>query len=717
MLREARNHHHHQSRSDAGVVSPSTLAFLLGDNAFIIVLSALLGLTLALAYLQWTAPVFAARARLEIAGNESILNDFQKQNAATEDVASAQILKTVEQTIASNAVLARVVAANRLADDPELSGAGLDPAEGALIERFRHHIDVNLIRGTRLIGLEVTANNPDKAARWLQSILDAFFSQGRESSRRQSTSNRAFLLAEAERLAQNLHDSELRLQQYREKYDAMAIADRQNLVIDQLRHLHAQLSDARNARLTLEPEQAQVQAALDSGSLTELMNLQAIATRSEVAELRQKLDVLNNQVAAYALPYGENHPVLQQARRQRDETADALKSTVDVVAASILHNYQAARKTEELLEKELQHQEQTAVELDRVSIPYHALERELQSDTALHAQVLARLKQSDLVQNLVAEQNFSDSFVHVIDTPFASAKPVRPVWHLVLAGGLIGGAAIGLLLAVLRHLFDDSVPSVDAAEACLGVPALAVVPRSRLLRFRGGRYDLPGPGVAEAEPFRLLRTTLALREDGASQRTMLFTSAVPGEGKTCCSVNYAAALAQSGLRTLLIDGDLRRPKLRTALQRTGVKFSFADCLTDPARLGSAIDTTSQTNLFLLGNPHGTARAAELLAGDNLRLVLEKCGELFDRIVIDTAPVAVVSDALCFARYVPTICLVVRAGHTPRRLVLRARNLITEVAGRPLTGVVLNQIRRDRAASYGYYLAHRYPSNLAMPASS
>jgi len=227
---------------------------------------------------------------------------------------------------------------------------------------------------------------------------------------------------------------------------------------------------------------------------------------------------------------------------------------------------------------------------------------------------------------------------------------------------------------------------------------------------------VPAPGDTDGEAFRLLRTTLALRENGGGARTILFTSACPGEGKTCCSINYAAALAQSGQRTLLIDGDLRRPKLRTAFERHGGKSSFIDCLGDPTRLGSAIDATGQKNLFLLGNPHGTARAAELLAGDNLRMVLEQCAELFDHIVIDTAPVAVVSDALCFARYVPTICLVVRAGHTPRRLVRRARTLITEVAGRPLAGVVLNQIRRDRAANYGYYLADRYAHNLAVPAS-
>ncbi len=704
-----------QKPKDQGTVSLSTLTFLLWDNAFIIALSALLGLAAALAYLQWMPPVYAAQARVEIAGNDTILSEFQRQ--AAEDVSSAPLLKTVEQTIASNAVLARVIAANHLDTDPELAPPTADNTEPAIIERLRRRVSANLVRGTRLITVEVDASSPEKATRWLQSLLDTFFAQAQEDRRKQSGTARRFLVAEADRLAVKLHESELRLQQYREKYDAMAIAERQNLVIEQLRHLHAQLSDARNTRLALAAEQTQVKAALDSGQLDGLLNLQRIATRQEIIDLRKQLDVLAAQAATYALPYGENHPVLQQARRQRDEAAATLASTARSVAESILNNYQAALTTENLLQQELAKQEQTAVELDRVAIPYHALERDLQSDTALHAQVLARLKETDVTQNLMAQPNFSDNYVHLVDAPFATYEPIRPLWSLALAVGFLGGSIIGVGLAALRCAFDDSVPSVDVAEACLGVTALAVVPHSRQLGFRRGRLRPPAPGTPDTESFRLLRTALSMREDIPDRRLVMFTSACPGEGKTCCAINYAAVVAQSGMRTLLIDGDLRRPKLRSAFERYVGRTSLAECLVDPGLLGSAIDATDHPNLFLLANPEGTPRAAELLAGDNLRLLLEKCSGLFDRIIIDTAPVAVVSDALCFARYVPAIFLVVHAGHTPRRLVRRAHTLITEVAGRPLAGVVLNRIRRDRAANYGYYVPSRYSAHLAsVPAS-
>lgn len=714
MAGESKNHYENRNQKsrDAGSVSPATLIFLLWDNAFLILLSVLLGLTAALGYWQWTAATYAARARLEIASAQNVLPDFQKQNS--EDVTAATLLKTVEQTIASNSVLSRVIDDNHLDEDPELVPAEAGDNKAVALENLRHHVSVNLVRGTRLIMVEMTASSPEKAQRWLQSLLDSFFAETQATRRKQSGSARQFLISESERLSKRLHDGELRLQQYREKYDAMAISERQNLVIDQLRHLHAQLSDARNTRLSLEAEQIQVKAAMASGRLEDLLNLKGIATRPEVVDLRKQLDTQNAQLAAYALPYGENHPVLQQARRQRDETAATLETTVHSVAESLLSNYQAAKSTEDLLQQELTRQEQTAVELDRIAIPYHALERDLQSDTTLHAQILGRLKETDVTQNLMDQPTFSDSYVHLVDAPYAISEPVKPLWYLAFAMGIAGGAAVGLVLAVLRCLFDDSLSSVDAAESCLGMTALAVVPRSRHLGFRRGRVNPPGPGAADNEAFRLLRTALSLRESNSSpeRKVVMFTSACPGEGKTCCAINYATVVAQSGKRTLLIDGDLRRPKLRSAFERYVKRTSFSECLANPQLLGSAIDATNQPNLYLLSNPEGTARATELLGSDNLGTLLEECSKLFDRIVIDTAPVGVVSDALCFARFVPTIFLVVHAGRTSRRLVKRAQVLITEVAGRPLAGVILNQIRRDRASNYGYYVAGRYPTSMA-----
>jgi len=685
---------------DGGTLDPWNLVYFFQDHAFVMVLSTLLGLTVSLAYLWWAPRVYSSRAVLEVAGDDRTFGDFNRQPAT--DAGSASLLKTVEQTIASPAVLGRVVAAHRLAEDPAFApgGEALSPTKAITLLGAR--VSVNLIRGTRLIAVEVEDPSPGRARMLTQSLLDEFFAQNQENRRNSSAAAREFLTAEARRIGEKLNDSEQRLQRYREQYDAMALADRQNLVIDRLRHLHEQVSDARSARLTLESERNQVATALDSGHPAELLNLQSIAGRTEVIDLRKQLDANVSIIAMHAGRYRDKHPIMLQAKRQQAEIQTLLDNAARSAAESILRSYEAAKATEDSLQQELARQEKTAVELDRVAITYRELEREVQSDAALYQQLLARTKETDVNESLAAEQKFNNGRIQVVGAPLVPVDPIRPVWKLVLAAGLVGGGALGGGIAMLRRAFDNTVPSVDAAENLLGVNTLVVVPQSKRLRFRHGRANILQPGAPDAEMFRSLRTTLALRQDAAGQRAMMFTSALPGEGKSFCSSNYAMVVAHAGLRTLLIDGDLRRPVLRYAFDRCTDKIGLSACLKDPAQFEAALDDTAIPNLFLLGNSYGTPHSAELLAGGNLARIIELGLARFDRVVIDTAPVAVVSDALLFARHVPSICLVVLAGRTPRRIVHRAGAQLREVAGRPIIGVVLNQIRRDHGAGHHYY---------------
>ncbi|MEJ1973903.1 MAG: GNVR domain-containing protein [Lacunisphaera sp.] len=321
-----------------------------------------------------------------------------------------------------------------------------------------------------------------------------------------------------------------------------------------------------------------------------------------MTELRKQVDTLSGQAAALALPYGDNHPILQQARRQRDEATAMLDQTAHSVAVSILSNYAAAKVTEDLLQKELERQEKTAVELDRIAIPYHALERDVQSDTALHAQILARVKETDVTQNLVAQSNFSDNYVHLIDAPFATSEPVRPVWYLALAAGLAGGGVIGVGLAALRLVFDDSVPSVDAAEACLGRARAGRGAALAPAWFPSRPSPPAGPGHNRhgGVPAPAHRAVDARRHRGPAVRHVY--QRLPRRGQTCCAINYAAVVAQSGMRTLLIDGDLRRPKLRSAFERYVRKTTLSECLADPSLVESAIDGTDHPNLFSSPTP-------------------------------------------------------------------------------------------------------------------
>jgi capsular exopolysaccharide synthesis family protein len=222
------------------------------------------------------------------------------------------------------------------------------------------------------------------------------------------------------------------------------------------------------------------------------------------------------------------------------------------------------------------------------------------------------------------------------------------------------------------------------------------------------------PKTPEAEAFRSLRTALTLLRTDEERKSVLFTSAVPGEGKSYCSTNYATAIAQQGFRTLLIDGDLRRPRLRRVFAKSSRQPGLSDCLHDPRLFPQTVHATTVPNLFVVGDPRGTHRGLELMGRENLQLVLQLAYGGFDRVVIDTAPLTAVSDALYFAQHVSTVCLVIHAGRTPRRTVRRACKLLAEVAKKTPAGVVLNQIRGGRASRYYYYSDSEYYVRGAAP---
>ena len=291
---------------------------------------------------------------------------------------------------------------------------------------------------------------------------------------------------------------------------------------------------------------------------------------------------------------------------------------------------------------------------------------------------------------------------------------------------------------------------MDQAENTIGLPVFAAVPEttdegrvSRLKRkskraFGSSNYRVvvETPESPAAEAFRNLRAALALLGPEAERKVSLFTSAVPNEGKSFSSANYSLALAQQGYRVLLIDGDLRRPTMHKIFRFPSVKNNSAensepgviDCLLGEADIASAarhipageiqivdenvavtgsIHTATGGQLSVLAGGRRSPNPAEILAGPFFGRMIAEAGTLFDRVVIDSAPILAVSDTLLMTPHVQTLCIVVRAAKTPRQAVRRAVSLLAKSGIRP-AGLVLNRLRRSHGVGYYYhYSSHGY----------
>jgi polysaccharide biosynthesis transport protein len=663
------------------------LYHLLLSKAWLIILLVVLSLSAAIIYLIRTPKIYESRAVIQVDQEAQKFVNTQNNSGNEEEFKSVEELTTIAQTLMSDTVLLRVIKANELDKDPLFAPPKKDGSaylDSELVGRFKRKVTVGLRRGTRLIDVSVQDTDPKRAQQLAQSMVTEFISQIFDQKFSVSKAANDFLIQEADRLKEKLHKSEQALQQYREDHHAVSLEDKQNIIVEKLKELNLKVTQAKSERLKLEADVAIIKQG-KANTPEKLLMLPSVAALPVVSELRRELA---DKESRY------------KAESQLSGLQESLNRTLVNVGNMVIKSYEAAKSTEAMLTTALQEQEQAALELNKIAIPYNVLEREVESDRALYESILTGMKQTNLNQGLGQKFN-----IRVIEAPLVSATPVKPRKLMILALAILGGFVAGNALVIGIAMADSSIRNVNQVEEVLGLPVLTLVPRSKRRHLDKEPVLTARPGSHEAEAFRSLRTALSFLGNQKDSKAVLFTSANPGEGKTYCSLNCGAALAQLGLRTLLIDADLRRPNLTKALLAGSRGPGLSACLTGNATFMDCCRPTSTENLFILGAGERVSNPAELLASGDLVGLLKEAMLYFDRVVIDSAPVNAVSDTQLIAKEIESVCLVIRAGKTPRRAIVRACGLLERATHNP-DAVVLNRV--ERRSRDDYYFA-RYAS--------
>jgi len=293
----------------------------------------------------------------------------------------------------------------------------------------------------------------------------------------------------------------------------------------------------------------------------------------------------------------------------------------------------------------------------------------------------------------------------------------------------VGGLVLGSGLVLGWQALDTAVRTVDQAEKVLRLPVLTAIPReknvTKSLAQQGGALQvLRKPNGAVAEAFRSLRATLMLLGRASERKIFAVTSAMPGEGKTFTSCNLAVIFAQQGLKTILIDADLRRPAVEPLLFDTRDTAGLAELGSGQLPLDEVIRGTDVPNLSCITAGGRAPNPAELLGQEWFGELLKELARRFDRVVVDTAPVNAVSDTLVIVKYIQTVCLVVDSAKTPRKAIKRALEQL-ERSEAPIAGIVLNRLPPGGGIGYYYhYSSHKgygrdgvYGAGTAAPAKA
>jgi polysaccharide biosynthesis transport protein len=660
---------------------------LLLSKAWVIILVMILILFAAIAYLITTPKIYESRAVIEVAQETPKVNNIQDFNDGAADK-SPEVLKTVEQALLSETLLLRVVKANGLDKDPSFAPPKKDGSaylDTELVGRFERKVNVKVRRSTRLIDVTLGDTDPQRAKQLAESLVREFVNQSFEQELGLSETASDYLRVEADRLKQKLQNAEQAVQNFREQYNAVSLEDKQNIIVEKLKDLNLKVTEAKEERLKLESDVATIKQG-KAKTPEELLMLPSVAALPVVAALRQELADRESRFKAEGQLKG-----LQQS----------LNRTLINASNMVIKSYEAAKSTEAKLMAALEEQEQSALELNKIAVPYNALVREVETDRALYESVLTRMKVTNVAKGIWANN------ISLIESPFVPVKPAKPRKMLILALALVGGGVLGCGLVVFSDMGDHTIRSVDQAENISGLAVLTSVPESKRKDLDKVSVLTSDPASYEAEAFRSLRTALSFLGPGKDRKTVLFTSANPAEGKSYCSFNYAVALAHTGLRTLLIDADLRRPNLSKVVLGDTKGRGLTDCLNGRASLVDCCKSTGIENLSILPAGERASKPAELLASCDFAALLMEAELHFDRIVLDSAPVNAVSDTQLIAKDIQSVCFVVRAVKTPQRAIVRACSLLAQTGSHP-DGIVFNRMpRRSRDRYYFSEYAGQY----------
>lgn len=692
--------HHPPGGSDPAIqLDFRALYYSLRERAWLVALCLLVAGTGAFAYLKRAPRIFEAQVVLQVEQEEQkILNIEQVQS---ENLQTLELVKTIEQTLQNRALLERVFDALKLAENKKFNdpSASPRPTREELLKEFEEMVSVKLRRGTRLIDIRVEHTDPALTAAMANTLVREYLRMNFEQNVATSEVANEFLSTEAKRLKARLLQSEHALQAYKEQTKSASLEERQNVVVEKLKEISQKVTAAKGTRIEKE---AEYQQARQLGQNAEaLMVLKAVANDPSVQEIRSNVAKAESELATVKQRYRDKHPRYLQAASSLEEWKAALNKAILNVPATIKSAYESARVAEEALDRALKEQESAAIELNKLALEFNTLAREVDSDRALYEAVQKRIKETAVTKEL------KPSKVRVIQEAFVPEKPVKPrpikIALLAACAGLAGG--IGLI--VLLNALDRSLKTVDEAEHYLDLPVLSTVPKLTGNNPNAEQRRLimaEETNSPEAEAFRTLRTSLGMLGRKEDRRVFLFTSAIPAEGKTFCSMNYGAALAQQGLRTVVIDCDLRRPMVEKSLARSNHRgFGVTDFLTGQKPLDAVLFPTQVENLFYIPAGSHCPNPAELLSKTGIDGLIDEALLQFDRVIVDSPPIHAVSDTLLILNRVQTVCLVMKARRTARNAVRRAAQMLLE-ADAPLAGVVMNQMPRSRSGGYydSYY---------------
>jgi capsular exopolysaccharide synthesis family protein len=568
-------------------------------------------------------------------------------------------------------------------------------AISGMANRILGGLTVTPIKNSRLVDLKFRSPDPQFAAVVANEIANQYILQALEFRRSATSQASDFLSTRLEEQRQLVEESERRLQEYKERNNAGSVDDKQNIVVQKLNAINAELVQARIERMDRE---ATYNTLLEMQQKGQSLDAFPAVMGSEIVK-RLQADIAGKETerARMSTTFGPAYQPMKDLSRQIDALRTQLTSEINKVVTSIQAEFLAAKAKEDGLARSLNAQQQESLGLDRKMLDYAALERDASSNRQLYETLLLRTKETGAVGE------YRGSNIQVLDKAEVPSAPVLPRTERDLMVAMMGGLMLAFGLVFVFEYFDSRIKTPDELKNHLQLPFLGMIPAFSGIDH-GGEAPLLHSDAPPAfsESIRAIRTAVLFSSPDESARSIVITSTGPHEGKTVVSSSLAITLAQAGQRVVVVDADMRRPRMHEALGRSQ-EPGLSNVLVGESTLSDATRPTTIQNLSLLAAGHIPPNPAELLGSKKYLLLIDELKQRFDWVIIDAPPVMPVTDAAVVANTAGGVVFVVGAEMTPRQNAAAAIEQLRGANAR-FIGAVLNRVNIQR---HSYYYAPYY----------
>ncbi len=626
--------------------------------------------------------------------------------------ANREFYETQYRIMASKDMSQRVVDRLALASDPNYPAPGAgqpgvrrDPKElaGALQGQTR----ITPIKDSRIAQITVEDRQPARAAQIANTLASVYIEHNLDHKLEGSNAAATFLGGQAVALGEKLKKADLAMYEYRKQKQILDVGldDRQSMNTQNVRTYTQKLAELRVKKLELESARKLILAARDN--VEDRESLPEVRQNPVVQQLRVMHVDLSRTLAELETTYAEKHPKVDALKSKLARVWKEYVSEIDKLLKSNDNMFRAVEENERSLNKLLEKERREAIDLAKLEVEYRPLAREVDDTQNLYKLITARQKETGLT-GLIRSNN-----VRVLDPAVPGKAPVRPRLLFNMGLALLAGLALGIGAAFAMEVFDNTVKNQEEAEAVLGVPVLGLIP---VIGEKASRKPSPDeqkqrdlgvfqdPKSSAAEACRSIRTNLLFMSPDRPLKAILVTSPGPQEGKTATAINLAITMSQAGTRVLLVDTDLRKPRIHRVFG-TGNETGISNLIVGEGDLDRAIVRSSVPNLDILPCGPLPPNPAELLHTRQFANIMAECSRRYDRVIYDSPPTSAVTDPAVIGNLADGVVLIIRAGRTSREAAAHARRQLADAKARVLGAIVNRVDPSDRYYSYyyqGYY---------------